>query len=767
MSGTGGGLGSVPSSRLTRILQEKAESLKKRRQLADQATAEVEDRLKLLEEIGVNLSETPERITKLRELTRKSDWEAVEVTAREFVAYIQRSVAPALEERRTIVVARARALQKANGPLPADTGGLIDQLEATQITEELPVAVERIAGLFRIVRQGQTELSAKLRERARAVAKWAGVPDEQIGPLDVRFRQAIAPISEGNVEEAIEQLAGEFRGQVPAAVERRELSRAAGQSLLLAARDLGSPHATLDAALAADQGASPLEWDETVPAIERASADVGEELRGRVQSAIGSLRATLESLKGSGTDVSGGIVQVEEFLGQVPGATPTELPQLLGKARQVTEEPVVGIVAGLLDEVRPKLVEARWLGRDASEVFAAMNRAREALRLKIYSEALAASQEAMDRAGQLTEDLDSAREEAESLRLLLDRLAALQVPVQPFYEPLRAAQARLEKFEVGPAREANRETMRRLGRTALEHLEAVAERVGRLVEIARERGFLPPSAETTLANARKTLADSGLADAGELLAATEVELRNAAGPYVARVVEELERGFGEIPDEALVAPARRLLADADVSLRVKGDLLGSLESLKRAEREFAAVFAAHASSLVEALEEEGRALEAMGGAGDEIQRQIDEVQQIFNMGEFVKASRASQEIRTRAQQQQLIRSEESVSHAKLALVELGKMGLDTAQLRERFDKAQDAARDSRFAEAFQAARSIEEDATEIRQSAEAIVEGLGKAGDLWQGLKDDGIAVDGYREQIRETRLAYQSLDFTGAKAKL
>ncbi|MCI4370469.1 MAG: hypothetical protein L3J81_03965, partial [Thermoplasmata archaeon] len=82
MSGTGGGLGSVPSSRLTRILQEKAESLKKRRQLADQATAEVEDRLKLLEEIGVNLSETPERITKLRELTRKSDWEAVELTGR-------------------------------------------------------------------------------------------------------------------------------------------------------------------------------------------------------------------------------------------------------------------------------------------------------------------------------------------------------------------------------------------------------------------------------------------------------------------------------------------------------------------------------------------------------------------------------------------------------------------------------------------------------------------------------------------------------------
>src|ERR1700730_17416394 len=107
MSGFGGGMGTVPSARLTKILQEKAESLKKRRQLADQASVEVEDRLKLLEEIGVTLSETAERAGKLRELTRKSDWEAVERTAKEFVAYIQSSVAPALEERRKSVIARA------------------------------------------------------------------------------------------------------------------------------------------------------------------------------------------------------------------------------------------------------------------------------------------------------------------------------------------------------------------------------------------------------------------------------------------------------------------------------------------------------------------------------------------------------------------------------------------------------------------------------------------------------------------------------------
>ncbi|HKV90575.1 MAG TPA: hypothetical protein VJQ43_05190, partial [Thermoplasmata archaeon] len=348
MSGTGGGIGSVPSSRLTRILQEKAESLKKRRQLADQASAEVEDRLKLLEEIDVTLSESAERISKLRELTRKSDWEAVESTAREFVEYIARSVAPALEERRTLVLGRARALLKAGAPLPSDVSALISELEGTQIESELEVSVDRIANLYRITRQAQTEFSLALRDRARAVAKWAGVPEDQMASLDGKFRHALAPIAEANVELALEQVGGEIRGRVTSAVERRELVRAAGQSILVAARDLGSPHATLDTALTTDHAGSPLDWPETVPAIERASADVGEELRGRVLTALGTLKGTLESLQGSGTEVRAGIGEVDILLDEVPSASPAELPQLLSKGRSITEEPVVSIVAGLL-----------------------------------------------------------------------------------------------------------------------------------------------------------------------------------------------------------------------------------------------------------------------------------------------------------------------------------------------------------------------------------------------------------------------------------
>jgi hypothetical protein len=264
------------------------------------------------------------------------------------------------------------------------------------------------------------------------------------------------------------------------------------------------------------------------------------------------------------------------------------------------------------------------------------------------------------------------------------------------------------------------------------------------------------------------LLESGnLADGVERLAKVEVALRSAAEPFVARRIEEMERGFTDIPDEALAAPTRRLLADADVTLRVKRDVIGSIESLRRAERDFAAVFAAHASALVEELEVEGRILESMGGAGDEIQRQIDEVQQIFNMGDFVQASRASQEIRKRAQQQQLLRSEEAVSHSKLALVELDTMGLDLTKFRSQLEAAQSAARAGRFAEAYKLATQLEETAGRTWTAAQEIVDSLAKAQDLLSRVRESGSDPSAFYEPLRDARVAFQALDFDTARTLL
>ncbi len=698
---------------------------------------------------------------------RRSDWENVEAQAKLLVEYIDGASADALGARQTEILGRAERLARAGVPLSSQSEALRSALATESRPEATGDRVRQLAELDAAIVADENGYSTKVRSQAAALLDWLGEPPERHAELEQKFRVAFEPIHRGQLAEAVDGLNRTLQTEVPRLTERRDGARRAGLALLATARELGVESAALEGTVAADAERPPVEWADSVGAIERESQGVADSLRDRVRQTIESLRATLESVRDFGVDPTAGLAQLTEISAQVPSAGPAELPKLLGEARALTEEPVVGIVAGLLDEVRPKLVEARRLGRDPTEVFSAMNRAREALRLKIFSEALAASEEALERVSALTRELDGARTEAASLQSLLERLAASGFAATPFREPLARALQLLDRVELEPARAILNDTVRRLGTEAFAYFSDALEEHRRLGEIARERGFLPDGFEEGLVKVRRHLEDGEIAEGGELLAELEVQLRTAASPYVARRVEEMEKGFEEFPEKSLVEPVRLLLADADVRLRVKEDLPASLESLRKAEREFSAIFAAHASALVEGLEEERRTLEAMGGTGDELQREIDEVQQIFNMGDFVKASRASQEIRTRAHQQMLLRSEEAVSHAKLALVELGKMGLDAARFRDAFRSAQELAREHKYAPAYQAAVETEREAVELRREAQEVLDALARTTDLWQSLKQSGVAVDGYREEIAQARQSYQALELRAALSTL
>jgi hypothetical protein len=698
---------------------------------------------------------------------RRSDWESVETQAKALLDYIEKTSSEALSARSKEIAERGERLRVTGTPIAPETQALLAEILTPPVGTPWGETVAKVAKLDAAIVEAENAFSAKLRGQATAIVSWSDEPEATRSEIEQKFRAALDPIHRGQVPEALQALNHAIRTSLPKAVARRDAARQAGGALAGVARDLGLPSTDLESALTRDSDAAPFDWVDTVTVIERESQRVADSLRDRVLQTVESLRATLASIKEMELDPEENLAKLREITAQVPAAGPAELPALLESARSLVEEPVVAIVAGLLDEVRPKLVEARRLGRDPSEVFAAMNRAREALRLRIYSEALAASQEALERVGQLTADLDSVRAEAVSLQGLLDRLTAAGFSATPYREPLARALQLLDRVELEPARTLLNDAVRRLGEEAVQHFNGELDELTRIADLAKERGFLPEAVPDQIQKARRLLEDGEITDAGELVSQVEVTLRTAAGPFVARRVEEIERGFEEFPEKSLVAPVRLLLADADVHLRVKEDLAASLESLRKAEREFAAVFAAHASALVEGLEEERRTLEAMGGAGDELQRQIDEVQQIFNMGDFVKASKASQEIRTRAHQQMLLRSEEAVSHAKLATVELGKMGLEVPKIRASFDEAQALARVHKYAEGYQAANAVEHAASRLRGEAQVVLNELQAAQDLWQSLKQSGIAVDGYRDSITKARQLYQSLEFEPARATL
>ncbi|MCI4351569.1 MAG: hypothetical protein L3K15_08685 [Thermoplasmata archaeon] len=763
MSGSGG-MGSLPSSRLTRILQEKAELLKKRRQGAEVSLKDADEKVLKLDQLQVVLPETKERQKAIRELVRHSEWEEVEVQSKALLDYLAAAAQAPFDRRRAEILERAQRLDQLGLPLTAELQAQRAAMAATASEAPWAGLLEELARLDAATREVESEYASNLRAKAFLLATWAGESSEKFPELERDFTQALDPLLKGRTQEGLDHLETVIRRELPAAVARRERSRTQGAALLGAARDLGVESEALQTAIAVDGESPPLNWPASVAGIDAAIQKVGETLRDRVAATIESLRGTLLSLPEYGVDPAENLVTLEALQARVGTAPPAELPAVLQDARLTTEEPVVRIVAGLLDEVRPKIVEARRMGRDPSEVFAAMNRAREALRLKIFSEALAASQEAIDRTSHLTLDLDALRDAVDSLAKLLERLRVAKFPTELFDDPIAQTRVLLERVEIEAARELLQETTRALGQKAFEHFQVQLDKLGQVVEFARERGFLPAGLDAQLGQIRPMLEGGRLADVGEALAEVEVQLRTSAGPFVTRRVEEIEKGFEDFHDPSLVAPVQRLLADADVNLRVKEDLIGSIESLRRAEREFSAVFAAHASSLVEGLEDERRTLESMGGAGDDLQHQIDEVQQIFNMGDFVKASKASQEIRVRALQQQLVRSEEAVSHAKLALVELGQMGLDVAELKGGLEAAQEAARSQKYLDAHNLASQTEEAAQRLRSNAQSILDELGRSTERWQALKQAGVDVESAREQLGEGKKAVQALDFDRAR---
>ncbi len=721
----------------------------------------------MINDLEITPAEAAERLQQLHELARRSDWDGVELQAKALLEYLGATVPSSIEARRKRTVETYGRLAGIGIGIPEALKAELDSLATPGEGAPWSETVGRLAKVDEALANLQRSFVAEERARGVTLAEWADLSPGRRKEFLALLDAAAAPAGEGRIVEAIDALRRTVREGIPEARDRREATRDAGQKLVAAAAEFASGAPKLEAALRADSDAPTDRWPETVRAIEDAIVETGENLRGRGVQALDTIQTAVTATREYGVDPGRALAAVEEATARLATASPLEIPGILAEARRAAEEPIVSVVAGLLDEVRPRIAEARRLGRDPSEVFAAMNRAREALRLKIYSEALAASQEAVDRVGRLTGDLDDSREELQTVEEMLGRLRRVGFSTDPFDASIQRVKGLLDRADVDGARQLLKETVVAVGREALKFFLQRWNSLDAVRSYARERGFLPPDVDSGLTEVRGLLDSGQLAEGVERLAQVEVELRNAAQPFVARRIEEMEKGFADIPDEALTAPIRRLLADADVTLRVKHDLIASVESLRRAERDFAAVFASHASALVEGLEAESKVLDEMGGPGDEIQRQIDEVQQIFNMGDFVQASRASQEIRTRAHQQQLLRSEEAVSHAKLALVELETMGLDLAKFRTELDAAQSAARASRYLDAYKAATRLEEAASRTLGSAQEIVDGLARAQDLLGRIRESGNDPAAFYDTLRDARLAFQALDFDKARSQI
>ena len=538
---------------MTRILQEKAEALKKKRQSAEALQKEAEESVGHLEALGITLAEVAGRTTQLRELARRSDWDGVEIQSKALLEYLASHVSGAIEDRRRKTVETVARMTGAGIAVAPE-----DRAELEALAHPAPDApwldtASRLVRLEEILNKaGAQNVCARPvgGARGRRLGRSFGRPKDRVhgaartgsrvgpGGSSPRFAHGCERDAPGRSS----------RGEAPPRY-RPQARRGMGR----AREGTRRFHCRVEEALRADLSAGPERsaGDRPDPRHERSGARRGAPRADR--DGAGHSQDLAGCARGVRHDTGPARAVVEDAMGRLPGVPADEIPHLLESARTAAEEPIVAVVASLLDEVRPRINQARRLGRDPSEVFAAMNRAREALRLRIYSEALAASQEAAERVGQLTEDLEAARDELQTLEEMLARFHKAGFLPDEFDTALTRVRGHLDRVEVGPARELLRDTVVRLGRETLRFFQERWETLDRVREYAQERGFLSDEAARRLTGARGRLDAGDLATGAEELSQAEVELRNASVPYVARRVEEMEQGLGDIPDDSLAA----------------------------------------------------------------------------------------------------------------------------------------------------------------------------------------------------------------------
>ncbi|MGA7649883.1 MAG: hypothetical protein WBW40_04150, partial [Thermoplasmata archaeon] len=121
-------MGGVSSSRLSRILQEKAEALKKQRQTAEATLKDIDDQVAKLDQLGITPTEVPERQTALRELARRADWNGVESQAKAMVDYLSKTVPTTIQERRTRTAESVRRFSGLGLVVPPEVSAELDAL---------------------------------------------------------------------------------------------------------------------------------------------------------------------------------------------------------------------------------------------------------------------------------------------------------------------------------------------------------------------------------------------------------------------------------------------------------------------------------------------------------------------------------------------------------------------------------------------------------------------------------------------------------------
>jgi len=267
-------LGSVSSSRLTRILQEKAEALKKQRQAAESTLKDLEDQVAKLDQLGITPPEAAERHAALKELARRADWNGVESQAKAMAEYLSKTVPTTIQQRRAQTAESVRRFSGLGLVVPTEVTAELEALAHPPEGESWSVTVGRLARVEEALHASEMTHVNKIRDQALAVAAWAGLTGDRQSEFEKRLDEALLPVKEDRLAEAFEGVDRLLRTGLPESADRRQKVRDEATRLLASAKEFGAPTSRLEAALDAGVDAAPDRWPEVVPATEAAIQEV-------------------------------------------------------------------------------------------------------------------------------------------------------------------------------------------------------------------------------------------------------------------------------------------------------------------------------------------------------------------------------------------------------------------------------------------------------------------------------------------------------------
>ena len=725
------------------------------------------DSVELARGLGVTPPDLEARENAIREAIRKLSWEEVVTLSDALRRSTEEEIQKSLTERGERALLRAQELHKLgvlpDGQSPLSSRGWETPLKEARFSEAHATLTEAEAFL----QKAQDGFLGDLQRRVLALAQWSGDGGEDLASLH-GFPAAEKLFQEGRFSDGLAALEAELPHRLPKAQKRLEDSVRRLSALVPLAKSWSIEVDAAEGRLGQVSSHRTLDLPTYVGSLDQEASHLEQRIREKTESQLAELRQVLRVLSEGGVDVKEPLEKLEHVANQSSDTPVTELPGLVQEAQESVEALVVSVVAGYIDEVRPRFAEARQLRRDAQPAIDAMNEARDFLRQRKFLQAIASAQRSLELASELLADVEAAHAEIQEFREILRRLNTGGFSTTPYEAMATEAEAMLSRGDVERMRTSLQEGLRGLGRESLPFFQRQFEVQDRLRARFRERGWTPPEdLPRKLDGAKQLFQDGRFAETAEALAEIKALTKAFVAPHISQRLEEMGRALDEIPDPQAVGTVRGLLADTDVSLRVRDDAALSLEALDRAEKELSTVFLARSQAVIRELEEERTALASMAVDTSEVQREIAQVREIFDVGDFFKASRASQELKTRLEQQQLVRAEEAVSRAKLAVVEAGKMGLEPLGVRTALQGAQELVRQGRYLPAFQAAEKARTEAANICSTAQRVLDVITKVAELMANLRKQGVPVEDLREfapRIAEAREAYQSLRFQEAE---